>query len=300
MDKSKLTGHLAAFSAYAIFGINIVTTKDIANCGIVSPIVLFTLRAIGACVIFWLLSLFLQKERVPLRDMWKIACASFLGLFVPQLTFLKAIGITTAIDTSILSSITPIFTMFIAAIFLKEPLSWKKVLGVILSFGGVVFLILNSITIHHGANETSPMGIVLLVLNTLSFASYLGIFRPIISRYSVVTFMKWMFLFSLLLSLPFSLKGLATTAFVAIPMKVWLEIGFLIVFATFVAYFLIPYGQQRIRPTLISMYTYVQPILAVIISICAAIDVMTWQKIVAMSVIFGGVLIVNRSRAKEK
>lgn len=300
MKSSKLTGHLSIFAAYAIFGINIVTTKDLSNSGILSPTVIFTLRAIGACTLFWLISIFTPKEKIAPKDLLLTAAASFLGLFVPQLTFLEASPITTAIDTSILGSITPIFTMFVAAIFLKEPITWKKALGVVLSFGGVLFLIFNSISLGHtGAELTKPLGVVLLVANTLSFALYLGIFRPLIEKYSVVTFMKWMFLFSLLYSLPFSAGRLFTSPFGLLTGKLWAELGFLVIFATFIAYFLIPFGQKSLRPTVVSMYTYVQPVLAVLISIFSGIDKLTWQKCLAMILIFSGVVIVNRSRAKS-
>ncbi|MBR1436653.1 MAG: EamA family transporter [Bacteroidales bacterium] len=228
--------------------------------------------------------------------MMKIAAASFVGLFVPQMTFLFAITMSTSIDTAILSTFGPIFTMLFAFAFLGEPITGKKAGGVAMSFAGVIFLIFNSVH-SGGADFTTPMGYVLLLLNSLSFSLYLGIFRPLISKYSVVTFMKWMFLYSLLLSLPFSLKGLVSTDYAAIPGNVKWEIGYLIFFATFVAYFLIPFGQKYLRPTVVSMYTYLQPIIAAIVSIWIGMDTLTWQKILATVFVVGGVVLVNRSRA---
>lgn len=303
MDNTKRKpwlGHLASFGAYAIFGLNIVLCKDIANEGGIPPIALFTFRSLGAGLLFWLLSLFTPKESVDRKDMLLIVGASLLGLFMPQMTFLSAITMTTAIDCSILSSMTPIMTMFVAAIFLKEPITWKKTIGVLLGMGGVIILILNSISVNSGADHTTPLGVLLLVLNTFSFAAYLGVFRPLIARYSVVIFMKWMFLFSLIISLPFSLRAIVSTVdYAAIPSTVIWEIGYLIVFATFVAYFLIPVGQKHIRPTLVSMYSYLQPIIATIISISIGMDRLSVIKVLAIAMVFSGVAIVNRSRAKE-
>ena len=296
MRSDKLKGHLSIAAAYTIFGLNLVFCKDIANSGTVSPYVLFTLRAIGASALFWLLSLFMPKEKVDRGDYWKIACASIVGLFVPQMTFLMAITMTSAIDTAIIGTLGPIFTMFFAFFFLKEPITGKKAGGVALSFAGILFLIFNSVHAG-GASVTSPWGVVLLLVNSLSFSLYLGIFRPLISKYSVVTFMKWTFLFSLIVSLPISAKGLVTTDYAAIPVNVRWEIGYLIFFATFVAYFLIPYAQKFIRPTLVSMYSYIQPIIAAIVSIWAGIDTMTWQKILASLLVVGGVILVSKSRA---
>ena len=296
MQSDMLKGHLSIAAAYTIFGLNLVFCKDIANSESVSPYVLFTLRAIGASALFWLLSLFMPKEKVDRGDYWKIAAASLVGLFIPQMTFLMAITMTSAIDTAIIGTLGPIFTMFFAFFFLKEPITGKKAGGVALSFAGILFLIFNSVHAG-GAAVTSPWGIALLLVNSLSFSLYLGLFRPLISKYSVVTFMKWTFLFSLIVSLPISAKGLLTTDYTAIPVNVRWEIGYLIFFATFVAYFLIPYGQKFIRPTLVSMYSYGQPIIAAIVSIWAGLDTLSWQKILASALVVGGVILVSKSRA---
>lgn len=298
MINDKLSGHLSIAAAYTIFGLNIVFCKDIANSEVVAPDVLFTLRAIGASALFWLISLFLPKERIEKGDSLKIVAASFTGLFVPQMTFLMAITMSSSIDTAVLGTLGPIFTMFFAFIFLGEPITGRKAGGVALSFAGVIFLIFNSVH-SGGASSSSPLGIALLLLNSISFSFYLGYFRPLISKYSVVTFMKWMFLSSLLLSLPFSFKGLISTDFAAIPAGIRWEIGYLIVFATFFAYFLIPFGQKRIRPTLVSMYNYLQPIIAAIVSIAIGMDSLTWQKILATAFVVGGVVLVSRSRAAQ-
>ena len=298
MQKDKLKGHLSIAAAYTIFGLNLVFCKDIANSETLSPYALFTLRAVGASALFWLLSLFTPKEKVAKGDFRKIAAATLIGLFIPQMTFLMAITMTSAIDTAIIGTLGPIFTMFFAFMFLKEPITGKKAGGVAISFAGILFLIFNSVH-EGGAAATSPMGVFLLLVNSLSFSLYLGLFRPLISRYSVITFMKWSFLFSLILSLPISARELVTTDFMAIPADVLWEVAYLIFFATFVAYFLIPYGQKYIRPTLVSMYSYLQPIIAAIVSIWAGVDTLTWQKVLASILVVGGVVLVSRSRAAQ-
>lgn len=284
-------------AAYTIFGLNLVFCKDIANSGAVSPYVLFTLRAAGAGALFWLLSLFAPKEKVQRGDFFKIAAASLIGLFIPQMTFLMAITMTSAIDTAIIGTLGPIFTMVFAFLFLGEPITGKKAGGVALSFAGILFLIFNSVH-EGGVAATSPWGVALLLVNSLSFSLYLGLFRPLISRYSVITFMKWSFLFSLIVSLPISFGGLLHTDYAAIPADVLWETGYLIIFATFVAYFLIPYGQKFLRPTLVSMYSYLQPIIAAIVSIWAGVDTLSWQKILSSALVVGGVVLVSRSRAR--
>lgn len=296
MASDQLKGHLSIAAAYTIFGLNVVLCKDIANSEAVSPFVLFTLRAIGASAVFWILSLFLPREKVQKGDLWKMALASFLGLFATQVTFLVGITMATAIDCAILGTLGPIFTMLFAFFFVGEPITGKKAGGVALSLAGVLFLIFHSVH-GGGASATTPLGLVMLLLNSLTFSMYLGIFRPLISRYSVVTFMKWAFLFSLLYSLPLSARGLLTTHFADVPVQVRWEIGYLIVFATVIAYYLIPYGQRYIRPTLVSMYNYLSPIIATIVSIWTGMDMIIWQKVISAVAIVAGVILVSKSRA---
>lgn len=297
-ENTRISGHIACLAAYAIFGFNIIVCKDLTGGHLISPLGIFTIRSIGAGLLFWALSFFLPKEKVDRKDHIKIFAASFLGFFMTQITFLVAIPEVTPMHCSILSAMSPIYTMFIAAIVLKEPLTWKKGGGVLLSLCGIIFLILNNAGTG-GVSESSLRGLLLMFLNSLSFSLYLGIFRPLIDKYSVVTFMKWIFLFSTLMSLPFTFHEVLGFGWTRIPSAQLWELGYLVVFATFVSYFLIPFGQKRIRPTLVSMYSYIQPIIATIISICIGMDQLTWQKVLAAFMVFAGVFVVSRSKAKK-
>ncbi len=294
--KNELVGHLACFVAYSIFGINVVTCKELTGSHILSPIALFTVRALGAGALFWLLSLFTPKEKVEKRDFPKIFLASLVGFFLTQFTFLMALPQITPMTCSILSALTPIYTMFIAAVAVKEPITPQKAGGVLLSFAGIVFLILNSTGGASGATSNSVFGVILMVLNGIFFAVYLGVFRPLISRYSVVTFMKWIFLFAALMTLPFSAAELVRFDWTLLSGRLGFELFFLVFFATFGSYFLIPVGQKNIRPTLVSMYNYCQPIIATTISICIGMDVLDWKKILSAIAVLAGVVIVSFSK----
>ena len=298
-ERDSILGHIACFTAYLIFGLNIIVCKDLTSSNAISPLALFTLRSLGAGALFWFISFFKPKERVERRDLPKILAASVLGFFLTQITFLMAISQITPMDCSIVASLSPIYTMFIAAFTLKEPISAKKVGGVALSLCGILYLIINSVTATSTTIQTTPVGVLLIVANSLCFSLYLGIFKPIIGKYSVITFMKWIFLFSTLMSLPFSAKELLTIEFATLPLSYIAELAFLIFCATFVTYFLIPIGQKRLRPTLVSMYSYVQPIIAIVVSICVGMDTLSWQKVVAAITVFSGVIIVSRSKQRE-
>ena len=297
MNRQSLVGHLACFLAYAIFGFNIIVCKDLTADRLISPLAIFTLRSLGAGALFWLISLFTPREKVERKDYVRIFAASMLGFFVCQVTFLMGIPHITPMDCSVLSAISPIYTMIIAAIVLKEPITWQKTAGVMISFAGIIYLIVSRSSAT-GTAETSMFGILMLILNSLSFSLYLGIFKPLIGKYSVITFMKWIFLFAFVVSAPFSAKEILTLDLNVIPAIQLAELAYLIFCATFITYFLIPVGQKRIRPTLVSMYSYVQPIIAIVISITVGMEMLTWQKVFAAIMVFSGVVVVSYSKSR--
>ena len=300
MERSKLfIGHIACLTAYTIFGLNIVICKDLTSSGAISPLALFTIRSLGAGALFWIISLFMPKQSVERSDLPKILVASILGFFLTQICFLMAISRITPMDCSIVSSLSPIYTMFIAAYVLKEPLSAQKIGGVVLSLCGIIYLILNSVTSTATVVQTTPLGVLLMLGNSLCFSLYLGIFKPTISKYSVVTFMKWIFLFASLLSLPFSARELLSIEFSALPTSYLAELAFLVICATFTTYFLIPVGQKILRPTLVSMYSYIQPIVAIVVSIYVGMDTLSWQKVLAAITVFTGVVLVSYSKKRS-
>ena len=294
---SKLPGHLAAFIAYTIFGFNIIVCKDLTSDNLIPPLGIFTLRSVFSAALFWIVSLFLPSEKIDRKDYIKIFAASMLGFFTCQVTFLVGIPYITPMECSIMTALSPIYTMFIAALVIKEPITFKKAIGVAISFAGIIYLILSRVSAPGGVAESTPFGIFMMVLNVLSFSMYLGIFKPLLVKYSVVTFMKWIFLFSAIVAIPLSAKGLIEVDWKGIPSIQYAELAYLVICATFISYFLIPIAQKRIRPTLVSMYTYVQPIVAIVISIVVGMDILTWQKVLAMVMVFSGVLIVSYSKS---
>ena len=297
--KDSIIGHASAFAAYAIFGFNIIVSKDLTSGHLIPPLGIFTIRSLVAGALFWLLSLFLPREKVEKKDYIRIFAASILGFLACQVTFLIGISYITPMDCSILTSMSPIYTMIIAAIVIKEPITLKKAGGVAISFAGIIYLIVSRVTAPGGITESTGFGICMIVLNTLAFSMYLGIFKPLLSKYSAVTFMKWIFLFSSCMSIPLSLKGLVEVDWAAVPAVQYAELAYMAICSTFITYFLMPVAQKRIRPTLVSMYSYVQPIIAIIVSIVLGMDQLTWQKVLAACMVFWGVVIVSYSKKRN-
>lgn len=299
MNKTKLQGHTAIFIAAIIFGANFPITKHLMPHWM-SPWALTYSRFAFGAIAFWTLSLFVKKERVPRKDMFTLLLGSMLGVGFNQALFIFGLQYTSPTDASIVNTVLPIMAMIISFFILKEPITFKKAGGVFLGLVGVLCVILSA-NASPGISKSAPMlGDLFCALSCLMYAFFLVVTRDVSKRYSPVTIMKWMFLFSTIFSFPFGYRELmSANLFVNGSVSDWMSYAYLLVGATFITYLLTPVAQKRIRPTTIGMYNYVQPLIASVIAISTGQDQFTWIKPVAAVLIFAGVYFVTTSKSRE-
>jgi drug/metabolite transporter (DMT)-like permease len=298
MDDKNIKGHAALLTAYVIFGLNTPLTKTILTHGETSAMTLTFYRFAGTTALFWLVSLFTKREKVNIRDLLLLTLASLFAIFINQMSFIAGLSMTSPIDASVITTLVPIMTMIFAAFFLKEPITWKKVIGVLVGAFGALLLIFNGNIASH--NTTSVEGNLLCMLSCLAFAIYLTAFKKLIIRYSAITSMKWMFLFATVFSFPFCRHDVLDVNYHAIPTDIYLRIVFVVVFATFISYLLIPVGQKLLRPTIVSMYNYLQPLVSSFLAVVLGMDTFGWVKSIAAILIFSGVYIVIQSKSRAQ
>ena len=294
MQQRPVIGILAGVTAYTIYGLNVVFCKDLTNTELVSPIVLFSIRTGGAALLFWLISLFLPKEKMAVKEILLAFLASTLCIIIPQYSTLIGITMSTPYDASMISTLKPVLTLAVAFILGRERFRFSLLLGVLLTFAGAVILMFKPLD-GDAAFTTSPAGFIILLLNGISFAFYLVLFRDFISRHMIVSLMKWMFLFSFIVSLAVSGPQLASTHYSAFNPQMIREIVFLVLFATFISYFLLPIGQRNLTSTQYSLLSYVQCIVAAIVGFFMGLESLDAQKILASAFFIAGVIIVRRS-----
>lgn len=302
MDNGKLKGHAALWVANIIWGLNAPICKGVlwseSHPEGVSPFALSVYRMVGACLLFWLLSLFTRHERVAARDMVMLFFASVFGIQLNQMLFLWGLSLTSPIDASIIATVVPILTMVMAMFFLREPITWLKTGGVMLGAAGAMILVLAS---HRGTGEGSNLtGDIICLASAISYATYLTAFRNAIVKYSPVTTMKWMFLFAAVASVAIYYRPLMQVDYPALSTQTWAGIGYVVVFSTFVAYMMVPIGQRHLRPTLVSMYNYVQPIVAVLLTVALGLGTFGFTKGAAALCVFVGVWLVTKSKSRAQ
>ena len=291
---NKKHGHIALFVANVIFGINTPITRTIVP-EVLDPFVMTFFRMMGAAILFWAISPFTKKEKVPPRDIMLFFFASLFAIVLNQTSFIYGLSKTSPIDASLVVTLLPIVTMLLSAIIIKEPITWLKAVGVLTGASGAIILVLNS---NNESSSGSMIGNLIVLGSVTSFALYLTLFKDLISRYSPLTAMKWMFLFAALLTFPMSFNLLTSTNISQFDTSVYLRIGYVVVLSTFLTYMLIPISQKTIRPTTISMYNYLQPVMASILAIIIGLDKFGPDKIISAALVFMGVYIVTQSKSK--
>jgi len=295
---SRITAHISLFCACAFWGLMAPLGKDAMTHGL-TGIDMVTFRVAGGAVLFWITSLFTAREHVPGRDLLMFLGAAVFGLVTNQCCYTIGLSITSPINASIVTTSMPIFALILAALILKEPITGKKTCGVAMGCCGAIILIVTSAA-SANAKVGDIRGDLLCLGAQLSFAFYLSMFSNLIKRYSVFTVNKWMFTYATLLILPFSYSHVAATDFAAVPVKTWLETGFVVFFGTYVSYILMMIGQHNLRPTVVSVYNYVQPVVSVTVSVLTGIGVFKPSQGLAVLLVCGGVWLVTGERKARR
>lgn len=281
MNTKKLQGHSALLLANTIFGLGVPVTKYLLDHWI-SPMGYMATRCLGAAAIFWLISLFMPKEKITRADLFIIMLGGLMGVVVSQTLTAWALTYTTPIYFSLIATLTPVATLVAAVFFLHERMSVKGLVAVFMGIAGAMLMVFMGWQSGRGSNDL--LGIGLTILSVLTWVAYLIITRRASSKYTAVTQMKWIFLVSSIAVLPFSWNDLLSAPLYS-SATVWpglLSMAFIVLFATVAGYFAIPFAMRYIEATTVSIYTNLQPIVASLVAIALAQDILTWDKPIAL------------------
>lgn len=301
LSNQKYEGHLALLVANVSWGLMAPFLKDLLNGGIITPMALSGYRIIGGALLFWLISLFIKPDKnacnsIERRDIVPLIIASLLVIGLNQVLIIVGMSLTSPVDASVVCSLTPIFTLIFGAILMGIAFTWSKALGVTIGLAGALIFVFTG-QADAQTNVSNPvLGDVACLMAQVFGALYLVCFTKLISKYSLITLMKWMFLISGIAVLPFSLPDMLAVDWSQVILMEYIDLTFIILFGTCLAYMLIPVAQRRVEPTVIAMYNYLQPVVAVVFSVIAGLATFSIANAIATAMVFAGVWIVNRAK----
>ena len=293
MENSKIQAHGAILLANTIFGLGVPVTKLLLE-DWVSPMTYMATRSLGAAVIFWLIAAFMKPEKVERRDLMVIMLGGLMGVVVSQTLTAESLNYTSPVYFSLIATLTPVAVMLMAALFIGERITGLKFLGVLLGIAGAVLMVVMGQTSGSGSNDL--LGITLAILSVLTWAIYMIITRKVAQKYSPVTQMKYVFLISAIVTVPLAWPELSEQRLYSAATFGWdgaLEMAFIVLMATVLGYFLIPYAMKYLSATTVSIYTNLQPMVASFVAIAIGQDRLTWDKPVAAILVLLSAYIVT-------
>ncbi|MDC0908611.1 DMT family transporter [Flavobacteriales bacterium] len=289
MNKT-LTAHISLLIANLIYALNFTIAKDVMP-NFILPSAFILLRVIGALFLFSFSYFIFFFQKIEFKDILRFAICGLFGVAINQLFFFEGLNLTTPINAAIVMTTNPILVMLLSFIIVKEAISLRKILGITLGFVGASTLILSDGAIDLSSNNST--GNLFVFINATSYGLYLVIVKPLFNKYHPLTVLFYVFAFGLLFVLPFGYDDLTIVKWGTIPVNIYLEIIFVVVCTTFIAYLLNSSALKTLTASTVSIYIYLQPILASLFAIFLGADFLDEKKIIASVLIFSGVYLVS-------
>ncbi len=281
--------HLAMIAVQFFFASLTVVAKFVLPSVPAPGIVFF--RVTLSSLAFALLQRRFVGERVRDRhDLVKLAGLALLGVMTNQLLFLEGVKRTTAINTNILVTTVPVFTLAIALLLGRERLTWPKASGIGLAALGALYLIGPD---RISLDPTMALGNALVACNTASYAAYLVLSKDLLERYHPMTVVTYVFLFGGAFLTPVGIVALRHVDLTALPAPTLLGLGYIVVFSSFLAYYLSIWALRRTASSLIAMYVYLQPVMTVAAAPLVLGERLTGRAAAAAVVIFVGLALAT-------
>lgn len=291
MDK-RTPALLAAFGATAIYGLNYTIAKDVMPVYI-KPFGFILLRVLGATLLFWIFGFAGPREKIARKDWGRMVACACAGMVLNMLAFFKGLNFTTPINSAVIMTTSPILVLILSAILIREKITWLKISGVVIGILGAVTLILYGADAHQNA-PNAKLGNALIFCNATIYGIYLIMVKPLARKYHAFTLMKWLFLISVFINLPFTWQEFSEVNWLQLPLHAILKFSYVVVGTTFLAYLLNIYALKQLKASTISVFIYLQPLLATTFAIALGSDRLSVIKVVAACVIFLGVYLVTK------
>ncbi|MCA0152254.1 DMT family transporter [Winogradskyella vincentii] len=286
----------ALFMVQLLYGLNYTIAKLVMNGNFIKPFGFVLLRVAGATLLFWLVSLVVPQEKIERKDFFKLFIAALFGVVINMLFFFKGLEFTSPIHASAIMTITPIIILVLSAYVLGEKITSLKIAGVVIGLIGALILTIYGKSARAGDNV--PLGNLLIFLNAISYSIYVILIKKLTAKYHPFSFIKWLFLFGLIILIPFGYKELTEVQWETFTPNITYSVLFVIIGATFGTYLLNPLALNKLKASTVGIFIYLQPVIAGLFALYIGADFIDLLKISAMVLIFTGVYLVTKKLKK--
>lgn len=257
--------------------------------GLITPITFAYLRVAGAAIVLNLL----PHERTPLAraDERRLVLYAVLAVAINQTLFLGGLSLTSAHIAAIIIGTIPVFTLAAAIAVGREQATAAKVGGIALAAAGALLVV--GVEGFEGSLRTLA-GALMLLTNSLSYALYLVLSKPMMARVSARRALARMFAWATLLLVPVAIVPMLREPWAAIPMRAWLGLAFVIALPTIGAYLLNAWALAKADSSVVAAYTYVQPVLTTLLAAVFLGETIGITAAAAAVMIFTGVWLASR------
>ncbi|MBX3185930.1 MAG: EamA family transporter [Labilithrix sp.] len=252
------------------------------------PEALAMMRMLGGALFFHLVALTRGTQGVAIGrgDHARIAGLSILGIAANQALFLFGLRWTSPFSVSLLGATIPVFAAALAVLFGKERRSWRTAIGLALALSGVLSLI--------GVGSLDR-GSALVALNSLSYAAYVVLSRDVVLRVGALRTVAWLFTYGAIVFAPLGVSPLLAQVPALTP-RGWGFVLYILALPTIAAYLINAWALARSSATLVTVYIYLQPILAGLLAWIQLGMGLSWRAAVAAVLILAGLGVVASRR----
>lgn len=296
-------GHIMILATILIYSLNTNLVKVIIPHWI-QPNGLVLFQCAFSALVFWVIALFKTPHKdspSPSRkDILMMVLCGVLGKGLNLLLYINGLELTGPIDAFVIRTSTPILVILLGVLLSRSAFTRYKILGLILGMAGALYAI---IIPHAEKVKGSLSGDTLIFLSAFSLALFLILVKPYTKKFDTITVMKWMSLSSTLFVLPFGYNQMldATLFSVHTPIHIWLEMGYILLSTSVIAFFLSIYALNYITPFVESAYQYLLPVTGAAVSILMGLQKFSWHYPIALILIIIGFLFINKkNKAKSR
>ena len=258
-----------------------------------APLAVAVWRVLFGGLVLMLLAMRIHPRRWRLgRHLRRTFLLSLFGVSINQIFFIEGLERSTAVTAGFMMGVIPVATYGFALLAGQERLRPTRAAGLLTALVGALLLI--GAGAANGSGSDPLLGNALLFCNSLSYALYLVLARPLLEEVPSLVLTAWTFVLAIPVVVLAALGTPWTPAGDAL--RPTLALAWILVFPTALNYFLISWALVRLPASVIAAYIYLQPALGMILAVVLLGESVMPEQIMGGVLVMAGIWLTSRRR----